>query len=158
MKKTCFVVLAMSLSQLAVAGGDLYPTAECMRELSHDARLRVLDGKIALGASDETSLSQLALPRLPTAEEDAALAVLSQLRQDCFTLGAAHRAAAHAALPVLADRMFAAQQELLRELREERIGFAEFNARRLELWQVERSQQADLLRSDKFNKTSAALR
>jgi hypothetical protein len=158
MKKTCLVVLAMTLSQLAVAGGDPDPTAECMRELSHDARLRVLDGKVALGASDETSLSQLALPRLPTAEEDAALVVLSQLRQDCFTLGAAHRAAAHAALPVLAERMFAAQQALLRELREERIGFAEFDARRLELWQAERSQQAELLRPGRIHSVVATQR
>jgi hypothetical protein len=158
MLKTLIVVLLLTLSQLAVAGGDPYPTAYCMLQLGQDARLQVLGGKVALGWGDETTSSQLALDRLPAAKEREALGLWSELRRECFALGAAHRAAAHEALPALADRMFAAQQLLLRELSEGRIGFAEFNASRLALWKVEHRQQANLLRPDKFHNAAAALR
>lgn len=158
MLKTSIVILTLTLSQLAVAGGDPYPTAECMLKLEEDARLRPLAGKVALGLGDETTSAQLTLDRLAAAGERRALGVWSELRRECFALGAAHRAAAHAALPVLAERMFAAQQLLLRELQEERIGFAEFNASRFELWKVERRQQANLLRPDKLHSAEATQR
>jgi hypothetical protein len=158
MLKTSIAILTLTLSQLAFAGGDLYPTAECMLKLEQDARLRPLAGKVALGLGDETTSAQVALDRLPAAEERNALNVWSELRRECFALGTAHRAAAHAGLPGLTDRMFAAQQLLLRELQEGRIGFAEFNASRFELWKVERRQQANLLRPEILHSAAAALR
>ena len=155
--KTSILVLTLTFSQLAAAGGDLYPTAECMQQLTHDVRLQALDRKVALGLGDEATPALLALDRTATVMERVALRQWMELRQECFALGAAHRAAAHAELPLLADRMFDAQQRLLGELREGRTSFGEFNRRRLELWQAERRQQAELLGTDKLQ-TAAALR
>ena len=155
--KTSILVLALTFSQLAAAGGDLYPTAECMQQLTRDVRLQALDRKVVLGLGDETTPALLALDRTATVMERVALRLWMELRQECFALGGAHRAAAHAELPLLADRMFDTQQRLLGELREGRTSFGEFNRRRLELWQAERRQQAELLGTDKLQ-TAAALR
>jgi len=157
MKTSIVVALTLTFSQIAAAGGDLYPTADCMQRLTHDVRLQALDRKVALGLGDEATPALLALDRTATVMERVALRLWMELRQECFALGAAHRAAAHAELPLLADRMFSAQQQLLGELREGRASFGEFNRRRLELWQTERRQQAELLGTDKLQ-TAAALR
>jgi hypothetical protein len=156
--KTSIVVLALTFSQLATAGGDLYPTADCMQQLTHDVRLQALERKVALGLGDQATPALLALDRRATVEESAALVLWMELRQKCFALGADHRSAAHTSLPLLAGRMFGVQQRLVGELRDGRTTFGEFNRRRLELWQVERRQQADLFRSDKLQTTAAALR
>jgi hypothetical protein len=156
--KTSIVALALTFSQLATAGGDLYPTAECMQQLKHDWRLQSLEHKVALGLVDEATPAMLALERRPTAEESSALGLWLELRQGCYAVGAAHREAAHTALPLLAGRMFGVQQRLVGELRDGRTSFGEFNRRRLEASQVERRQQAALLRTDKLPSTTAALR
>jgi hypothetical protein len=142
MLKVSIAALALAFGQLALAGGDPYPTAACDQQLARDARLKMLDGKVALDFSGDAAPS---MKRVPTLTERSVLGLWSQLRQECFALGGAHRAAAHADLPALAERMFAMQQQLVGELREGRIGFAEFNARRLELWQMARRRQAEIL-------------
>jgi hypothetical protein len=153
MLKTSITVLSLALSQLAFAGGDPYPTAACMSDLAQDARLQPLLGKVALG-DDMPGL----VDGRPTAEERAALRLWSDLRQECFTAGSAHRAAAHIDLPASADRFFAMQQALLGELREGRIGFTEFNARSAELTDGARSRQAEILRPDNLHKTALSQR
>jgi hypothetical protein len=158
MLKTSLVAVALTFSQLAAAGGELYPTAECVQQLAHDKRLKVLDRKVALGLGDEATAAPAALERTATLEERAALGLWLELRQQCFSLGAAHRAAAHAGLPLLADRMFAEQQRLVSDLRAGRASFGEFNRRRLDLWQDERRQQAELLSPERLHRTTAALR
>ena len=156
--KTSIAVLTLTFSQLAAAGGDLYPTADCMQQLVQDVRLQALDRNVALGLGDETTPAMLALERRPTADESAALGLWMELRQKCYALGAAHREAAHTSLPLLAGRMFGVQQRLIGELRDGRTSFGEFNRRRLDAWQTERRQQAELLRTDKSPSTTAALR
>jgi hypothetical protein len=126
--------LALIASHGALAGDEPYPTLECIQQLAHEARLQVLDGKVALGHSEETTYAMLALDRPATTEESLALALWSDLRQACFALGAPYRSAAGTERGALAGRLFAVQQRLLGELCEGRIGYAEFNARRFELW------------------------
>jgi hypothetical protein len=158
MLKTSLVAVALTFSQLATAGGDLYPTADCMQQLAQDATLQALEGKVALGLGDETTPALLSLERRPTAEESAALGLWLELRQKCYALGAAHREATHTSLPLLAGRMFGVQQRLVGELRDGRTTFGEFNRRRLDAWQTERRQQADLLQPDRSYRATATLR
>jgi hypothetical protein len=158
MLKTSLVAVALTFSQLATAGGDLYPTAACMQQLAHDWRLQSLNHKVALGLADEAMPAMLALERRPTAEESSALGLWLELRQGCFAVGADHRVAAHTSLPLLAGRMFGVQQRLVGELRDGRTTFGEFNRRRLEAWQTERRQQADLLQPDRSYRATATLR
>ena len=155
MRKTSIAVLALTFSSLAVAGGDPYPSAQCFEQLASDARLKLLEGKVALDAPFErVATTTPAMIRVATLKERAALGVWSELRQECFSLGAAHRASAHPDLPALAGRQFAAQQQLLAELREGRYGFAVFNARALELRQIAHRRQAELLQSDNLHNTT----
>jgi hypothetical protein len=158
MLKTSIVVLALAFSQLATAGGDADPTAGCMQGLAQDARLQVLHRKVDLGVGDQATPAMLALEGRAAPEDSAALGVWMELRQKCYARGAAYRAAAHTSLPLLAGRMFGVQQRLVGEVRDGRTSFGEFNRRRLEAWQTERRQQADLLRAARPQDTTTALR
>jgi hypothetical protein len=146
MLKTSIALLALAVNSLAFAGGEPYPTAACMYQLPHDARLKTLGDKVSLDLLGDGTLS---MKRVPTLSERSALGLWSELRQECFSLGAAHRAAAHRELPAAADRAFTAQQGLLRELREGRFGYAEFNVRSAELRKTAHRRQAQILDSDK---------
>ena len=154
--KTCLAAIALGFSQLAFAGGDAYPTAECFDRLAGDTRLKHLDGKVAAGRDDD--VARASLKRVATPDERATLGLWSRLRQECHALGAAHRVAAHPGFPALADVQFARQQALIGELRDGRVGYAEFNARRLELWEIAHRHQAELLRSDKSHNAALSLR
>jgi len=145
MLTTCLAAVAVAISAQALAD-ETYPTNQCINSLTHDARLAAIADKVALARSDETGTEMLGLDRQPTADERQALQLWSKLRQFCFDLGAEFRAGlANQEQAALAGRLFDLHQGLLGDLREGRISYAEFNSRRVELYLIASSLEAQMV-------------
>jgi hypothetical protein len=144
MFRTCLAAVAVAISAQALAD-ETYPTNQCINSLNHDARLAVIADKVALARSDETGTEMLGLDRQPTDNERQALQLWSKLRQFCFDLGAEFRAGlGNQEQAALAGRLFDLHQGLLSDLREGRISYAEFNGRRVELYLIASSLEAQM--------------
>lgn len=143
--RTCLAAVAVAISAHALAD-DSYPTNQCINSLPQDARLAVVADKVALARSDETGSEMLGLDRQATDDERPALHLWSKLRQFCFDLGAEFRAGlANQEQAGLAGRLFELHQGLLGDLREGRISYAEFNGRRVELYLLAASLEAQMV-------------
>jgi len=144
MLRTCLAAVAVAISAQALAD-ESYPTNDCINSLNQDGRLAVIADKVALTRSDETAPEMLGLDRQPADNERQALQLWSKLRQFCFDLGAEFRAGlANQEQAALAGRLFDLHQGLLGDLREGRISYAEFNGRRVELYLIASSLEAQM--------------
>jgi len=144
MLRTCLVAAAVTISAQALAD-DSYPTNACINSLNYDARLAAIADKVALARSDETGAEMFGLDQQPTGTERQALQLWSKLRQFCFDLGADYRAGlANQEQVALAGRLFGLHQALLGDLQEGRISYAEFNSRRVELYLIAASLEAQM--------------
>jgi len=145
MLRTCLAAVAVVISAQALAD-ESYPTNECISSLGEDVRLTIIADKVALARSDQTGTEMLGLDRQATDRERQALQLWSKLRQFCFDLGAEFRAGlANQEQAALAGRLFDLHQALLGELREGRISYAEFNGRRVELYLIASSLEAQMV-------------
>jgi hypothetical protein len=146
MLRTCLAAVALAISVPAVADESGYPTSQCIDSLQHDERLAAIADMVALGRSDQTRAGMFELDRSVVAPERNALVLWSKLRQFCFDLGADFRAQ----LPnrqqaALADRLFGLHQRMVDELHEGRSTYAEFNRRRVEIYLIAASLEAQML-------------
>ena len=145
MLRTCLAAVAVAISAQALADGS-YPTNDCIMSLNQDTRLAAIADKVALARSDETSTEMLGLDRQPADSERPVLQLWSKLRQFCFDLGAEFREGlANREQAALAGRLFDLHQGLIGELREGRISYAEFNGRRVELYLIAASLEAQIV-------------
>jgi hypothetical protein len=136
----------VALSVQAHADEEAYPTNQCTDRLAQDHRLAAIADKVALSHTADTTVVMLALDDQVAAPEHAALKLWSKLRQACFDLGDAFRRTA--VVPeraALAVRLFDLQQSLIDELDAGRVTYAEFNLRRVELYLVATSLEAQIL-------------
>jgi hypothetical protein len=142
--RTCLAAVAVAISAQALAD-ESYPTNQCIDQLSQDWRLAPIADKVALGRSDQTSAEMLDLERPAVASERNALELWSKLRQFCFDLGADFRATVTNSQQVaLAGRLFGLHQRMLDELRDGRSTYAEFNRRRVEVYLIATSLEAQM--------------
>jgi hypothetical protein len=138
--------MVLAISVPAVADDSGYPTSPCIDSLQYDDRLAAIADKVALGRSDQTSAGMFELDRSVAAPERNALALWSKLRQFCFDLGADFRGQLESReQAALADRLFGLHQRMVDELREGRSTYAEFNRRRVEIYLIAASLEAQML-------------
>jgi hypothetical protein len=148
MLRTCLAAMVLAISVPAVADESGYPTSQCIDSLHYDDRLAAIADKVALGRSDQTSAGMFELERPVVAPERNALALWSKLRQFCFDLGAEFRGQlANREQAALADRLFGLHQRMVDELHEGRSTYAEFNRRRVEIYLIAASLEAQILDS-----------
>jgi hypothetical protein len=142
---TALAAMAVAFSVQALAD-ESYPTNQCVDRLHREVRLAAIADKVALGRSDETGALMFDLDRPADATERSALALWSKLRQACFDLGADfRRGLGRPEQAALATRLFGLHQQLLVELGAAQITYAEFNRRRVELYSVARSLEAQIV-------------
>lgn len=129
LKLICGAVLAVSATFAAAAQET--PTVGCIKSLAAEARLKPIADKVDLvRAAPNAKAPQ----RLATAEERAAVAVWSEMRQGCFEQGASYRRATSKPQEIAFQRsVFVFQQRLLADLQQGKVTYAEFSKRRAEL-------------------------
>ena len=155
MVKHVLAAMAVALSVQAHAEEGAYPTNECIDSLGFELRLMPIADKVALSRSDQTAGEMLELDRAAQPAEQHALELWSKLRQACFDLGAEFRKGLpNAEQAALAGRLFTLHQNMIGELREGRITYAEFNHRRIETYGIATMLEAQML--ERTEQTTAA--
>lgn len=146
MLKTCFATMVLAVSLQAAADESGYPTNQCIDSLNHDIRLFAIVDKVALARSNETGDDMLRLDRPASTPEHRALELWSKLRQFCFDLGAEfRRERVEPEQAALATRLFDLHQGLIGELRAGQLTYAEFNGRRVDIYAVASSLEAQMI-------------
>jgi len=146
MFRTCVGAVVLAVSMQALADESAYPTNQCIESLRYDDRLAAIADKVALARSDQTNADMFALDRSAVAPEQRALALWSKLRQFCFDLGADfRRELPNQEQAALAGRLFDLQQRMIDELREGGSTYATFNQRRVDVYQMAASLEAQIL-------------
>lgn len=130
MLRAVALALVLLTPPLGLPQESEYPSAQCIENAQGEVRFDVLRGKLPLRWSEEATFQMLALDRVPSSDERAALGQWGEVRERCFRAGEAFLQGLPGEQAALAKESFGAGQRMLAELFNGRITFGEFNRRR----------------------------
>jgi hypothetical protein len=141
MLNTVLFFLAIVFSSNALADD---PSTECMDRLKLNDELHVLNGKIALGNTDDQTLEILSNDDLPTKKEKEAISIWVKERQICKQLGAEWRSKNYppTLIPIV-DGYYSDLTSLTADLYARKISYGEFAKARAKIDQESKKNMAD---------------
>jgi hypothetical protein len=134
-------LLAIAFSSNCLAGD---PSDDCMARLKSNDELQILNGKIAVGITEEQTLEILSNDDLPTKKEKEAISIWVKERQICKHLGDEWRSKNYppTVIPIV-DGCYSDLTSLTADLYARKISYGDFAKRRAKIDQECKKSMAD---------------